>query len=232
MGRIVHYASRDAMDIAGLGNKTAADMVRKGLVKNIADLYELSVEDILKLDGFAKKSAGQLHKAIQGTKAPRLDRFLYALGIRHVGQHVARVLAQKYKNLESLQNASREDIEKTAEIGPEIARSVSEFFKQKENRTVLERLSGTGLKVKRMPSDKKAAPLEGKTFVFTGKLEGYTRQEAERLVEDLGGRAASSVSRETDYLVAGEDPGSKYDDARELGIKIMDEKEFEQKLHS
>jgi DNA ligase (NAD+) len=231
-GRIIHYASRDAMDIAGLGDKTAADMVEKGLVKDIADLYKLSVEDILKLDGFAQKSAGQLHEAIQGTKHPRLDRFLYALGIRHVGQHVARVLAQEYRSLEALQKAGREDIEKTTEIGPEISRSVAHFFKQKENRSVLERLAKAGVKVNNMPAGKKATPLEGTTFVFTGKLEGHTRQEAENVVEDLGGRAASSVSKETDFVVAGKDPGRKYDDAKELGVKIIDEKEFEQQLRS
>jgi DNA ligase (NAD+) len=231
-GRIIHYASRDATNIAGLGDKTAADMVKKGLVKDIADLYKLSVEDILKLDGFAQKSAGQLHEAIQGTKDPRLDRFLYALGIRHVGQHVARVLAQKHRSLEALQKAAREEIERTTEIGPEISRSVAQFFKQKENRSVLKSLSEAGVKVQDMPPGKKATPLEGTTFVFTGKLEGYARQEAEKAVEDLGGRAASSVSRETDFVVAGKDPGKKYDDAKELGIKIIDEKEFEKQLRS
>jgi DNA ligase (NAD+) len=229
-GRIIHYASRDAMDIAGLGDKTAADMVKKGLVKDIAHLYQLSVEDILTLDGFAQKSAKQLYDAIQGAKEPRLDRFLYALGIRHVGRHVARVLAQKYESLESLQKANRQDIEGTTEIGPEISQSVAQFFKQKENRSVLKRLSEAGVRVKDMPSGKKAMPLEGTTFVFTGKLEGYTRQEAQRRVENLGGRATSSVSGETDYLVAGEDPGSKYDDAQKLGVTILDEKEFEEKV--
>jgi len=231
-GRIIHYASRDAMDIAGLGDKTAADMVKKGLVKDIADLYRLSVEDILELDSFAQKSAGQLHEAIQEAKEPRLDRFLYALGIRHVGRHVARVLAQKHRSLEALQKASQKEIEKTTEIGPEISRSAVQFFKQKENRSVLKRLSEAGVKVKDMPSGREATPLEGTTFVFTGKLEKYTRQEAERLVEDLGGRATSSVSKETDYVVAGEDPGSKYDDAQKWGITIIDEKEFEQKVPS
>ena len=230
VGRIIHYACRDAMDITGLGDKTAADMVQKELVKDIADLYRLSVADILKLDGFAEKSAAQLHDAIQKNKSPLLERFLYALGIRHVGQHVARVLAQKYGSLESLKRAGIKDLQKTAEIGPEIAWSVAQFFKQKENQRVLKQLSKGGVKVKDMPSGKNTTPLEGKTFVFTGKLEGYTRQEAERQVETLGGRATSSVSKETDYVVAGENPGRKYDDAEALGVKVIDEKEFEQQL--
>ncbi|MGD2126892.1 MAG: NAD-dependent DNA ligase LigA [Desulfobacteraceae bacterium] len=232
IGKVIHYGSRDAMDIEGLGEKTAKDMVQKGLVENIGDLYTLSVEDLLKLEGFARKSATQLHEAIQGTKNPRLDRFVYALGIRHVGQRVARVLAQRYGSLDALQSPERDDLEKTREIGAEIARSVTQFFAEEENRHVLERLEKAGVKVEKMPAEKKALPLEGQTFVFTGKLEQYTRDEAQRRVEDLGGRATSSVSGETDYAVVGEDPGSKLEEAKKQKVQILDENEFEKLINN
>jgi DNA ligase (NAD+) len=230
IGQILHYASRDAVDIEGLGEKTAKDMVEKGLVKNISDLYRLSQEDLLQLDGFADKSASQLHDAIQKRKEPQLDRFLYALGIRHVGQRIARVLAQKYGSLENLRKAGSEDLNKTPEIGPEIARSVAHFFKQAENRRVLKRLADTGVRIREMPAGGKKKVLEGKTFVFTGKLENYTRKEAQRHVEALGGRATSSVSGETDYLVVGDAPGKKYEEAEQQGIEILDEQKFEKLL--
>jgi DNA ligase (NAD+) len=232
IGKVIHYGSRDAMDIEGLGEKTAKDMVQKGLVENIGDLYTLSVEDLLKLEGFARKSATQLHEAIQGTKNPRLDRFVYALGIRHVGQRVARVLAQRYGSLDALQSPERDDLEKTREIGAEITRSVTQFFAEEENRHVLERLEKAGVKVEKMPAEKKALPLEGQTFVFTGKLEQYTRDEAQRRVEDLGGRATSSVSGETDYAVVGEDPGSKLEEAKKQKVQILDENEFEKLINN
>jgi DNA ligase (NAD+) len=136
VGRIIHYGSRDGLDITGLGEKTAQDMVRKGLVEDIADLYRLTVADLLKLDGFAQKSAPQLHDAVQSTKHPPLDRFLYALGIRHVGRRVARVLAERYQRLESLEKASRKDLETIQEIGPEIAGSVTRFFSETVNQDV------------------------------------------------------------------------------------------------
>jgi DNA ligase (NAD+) len=201
-------------------------MLEKGLVKDVADLYRLSKEDILELDGFAPKSAGQLHEAIQNAKELPLDRFLYALGIRHVGQRAARILALSFGTLEAVQEAKGGHLENIPEIGPEIARSVVEFFNRKENQHVLERLADAEVKVQDMPNSKKDQPLEGKTFVFTGKLEGYTRQEAERLVEDLGGRATSGLSKETDYVVVGDEPGGKYDDAMDLDVPILSEEEF------
>jgi DNA ligase (NAD+) len=229
-GQILHYAARDAMDIDGLGDKTSEDMVEKSLVKNISDLYRLSEQEILQLDGFARKSAAQLHAAIQARKKPRLDRFLYALGIRHVGQRVARVLAQKYRSLEKLRQADRENLVNTPEIGPEIARSVAQFFNRKENRRVLRGLAEAGVQVQDMPSDRKKKALEGKTFVFTGKLENHTRKKAQARVEELGGRATSSVSGETDFLVVGEQPGSKYEEAQKHNVEILDEQEFEKLL--
>jgi len=231
-GGIIHYASRPALNITGLGKKTAEDMVEKGLAKDISDLYYLTKEDLLGLDGFADKSARQLYEAIQGTKTPRLDRFLYALGIRHVGQRVARILAQKFGSLEILQGSKKNDLEDIPEIGPEIAESVTEFFSQKENLKVLKRLKAAGVHVKPLETQQESRPLQGKTVVFTGKLHEFTRKDAEARVEELGGRATSGVSGETDYVVVGEDPGSKYDDARKQKVKIIDEAEFKRLISS
>lgn len=226
-GSVVHYASRDAMDIEELGEKTVKQLVERGMVRNLADLYGLSVGDLKGLEGYADKSARKLHAAIEEKKAPGLDRFLYALGIRHVGQHVAMVLAREFGSLEELKKAGLEDLKKVPEIGPEIAESVKHFFGEKENLRVLDALRESGVKVREMPRKKEAAqPLEGKTFVFTGELAGYTRSEAKRLVESLGGRATSSVSGETDYVVVGESPGSKLDEAKRKGVKTIGEEEF------
>jgi len=143
-----------------------------------------------------------------------------------VGQRVARIIAERFQSLEAIEKASKEDLEEIEEIGPEIAESVVHFLRQKKNRTVLKNLEKHGVKVQEIASGKNKAPLQGKTFVFTGKLENYTRQEAESRVEELGARATSSVSSQTDYVVAGEDPGSKLDEAKKENITIIDEKEF------
>ncbi len=226
VGRILHYASREALDIGGLGKETARSLVDRELVKDIADLYRLSVDDLLTLEGFAQKSATQLHEAIQEAKEPHLDRFLYALGIRHVGQRMAQILARRYETLEKVKAADREDLESIPEVGPEIALSVSRFFGEEDNQAVLKRLRESGVKVRPMPSGEGEGPLEGKTFVFTGRLKDYTRSEAEALVERLGGRATLSVSGNTDYLVRGEDPGQKLDDAEDEGVAVIGEEEF------
>jgi len=231
VGHILHYASRDAMNIEGLGEKIARQLVEKDMVKEIADLYHLSKEDLKGLEGFADKSAQNLHEAVKRTKNTRLDRFLYALGIRHVGQHVARILAQELRSLKRIRHTSREDLEKIREIGPEIARSIVHFFGQEDNVHSLERLLDSGIALEPMPKSKKAHPLEGKTFVFTGKLEDLSRDEAKRWVEDQGGRATSSVSGETDFLVVGDGPGSKLDEAKKLGVEILEEAEFKRMIN-
>ncbi len=232
IGGIIHYASREALNITGLGEKTATALVDRELVKNISDLYQLTREDLLKLDGFAGKSADKLHRAIQDSKNPELKRFIYALGIRHVGQRMAMILAREFSSLDKLKNADKQELNKIAEIGPEIAQSVSQFFRQKENLDVLKKLEKLGVKVQKSKTGNKSGKLEGKNFVFTGRLEGYTRNQAQDKVEELGGRATSSVSSETDYVVAGEDPGSKYDDAREHGVEIINEDEFKKLISS
>ncbi len=227
IGRIVHYASREAVNIEGLGERTVRQLVEKKMVANVAGLYLLSIENFLTLEGFAEKSARKLYQAIQSAKRIRLDRFIYALGIRHVGQHIACVLAQHYKSFNALQKSSQAELERIPEIGPEIARSISQFFHQEDNIRVFEQLFKTGVEVINMPSYKEELPLKGKTFVFTGELERYTRSEAEEKVMLLGGRAASGVSKKTDFLIAGKDPGSKLEDARKYEIKILSEREFE-----
>ena len=224
--RIRHFASKGAMDIDGLGEKLIDQLVEKGLVKDVADLYTLTKEQLASLERMADKSAQNLIDAIEKSKEVELSRLLYALGIRYVGEHVARVLANEFKSIDQLENASVERLQQVPEVGPQVAESVYGFFHEPHNLETLERLFRYGVRVKReeAPSDGKLA---GKTFVFTGALQHFTRSEAEKLVERLGGRAASSVSRNTDFVVVGENAGSKAEKARELGIPILSEEEFE-----
>jgi DNA ligase (NAD+) len=229
-GSLVHYASREAMDIDHLGEKTAKDLVEREMVKDIADLYGLESEQLEELEGFARRSARQLHEAIQSARSPRLDRFLYALGIRHVGRHVAGVLAGELGDLGSVREASADRLREIDEIGPEIADSIAGFFGDRRNTEVLDRLLEAGVEPQPLEGGS-GGPLEGVTVVFTGGLEGYTRSEAHRRVEELGGRATDSVSSATDYLVVGDDPGSKLDEAREEeSVEILDEEGFEDLL--
>jgi len=230
IGGITHYASRNAMNIEGLGRETAKQLVEKGKVRNIADLYRLSVSDLMAMEGFAEKSAKQLHQAIQAGRNPRLDRFLFALGISQVGERTARILARRYGNLAALKEADAEDLQETPEIGPEIAGSVTRFFAEKENQEVLESLEKEGMAVEALREMGASLPLQGKVFVLTGTLERIRRDEAKERIQALGGRVSSSVSKKTDFVVAGADPGSKLENARKLGVRIIDEKEFEEML--
>lgn len=222
--RIKHFASRNAMDIEGLGDKLVKQMFDKGLVKTPADIYELKKEQIAELERMGDKSAQNLIDAIERSKMTTLPRFIFALGIRHVGEHVAKVLAGAFGSLEALINASEEDLLKVYEVGPEVARSVREFFSKPENREAIERLLDAGVRFKQDESAVKN--LQGKTFVLTGALKGFTREQAKEEIEKRGGRVASSVSKKTDYVIVGEDPGSKFDKAKELGIKTLNEDEF------
>jgi len=227
MGRISHYASRNALNIEGLGRETAKQLVEMGLVRNVADLYRLSADEFLKMEGFAEKSATGLYRAIHATKRPRLDRFLYALGIPQVGERTARLLARHYADLDSLEKATTEDLQAIPEIGPEIARSIVFFFSEKDNKEVLDAMMQSGVEVQPLLETASNRPFQGKTFVFTGTLDRYTRESAKEKVEALGGRVASGVSKKTDYVVAGADPGSKLTDARKHGVRIIDEQDFE-----
>jgi DNA ligase (NAD+) len=230
-GHIIHYASRDAMDIKGLGKNIASQLVDRKMATTIADLYKLNVEDFMQLEGFARKSAVKLHHAIHESVNPQFSRFLYALGIRHVGQHIARIFARTYHEFTDLMKATVDELAALPEIGPEIAQSVHHFFKQKENRKAVKELLNNYISLKQgEQKNKKGTPLEGKTVVFTGSLNNYTRREAQRTVILYGGRTSSSVSSKTDLLVVGNSPGNKLKDAQEQKIHIIDEEAFEKLL--
>jgi len=224
-GRIILFTMRGAMDIEGVGPALIDQLVEKKYIKNVADLYDLKKEDIKKLERMADKSAQNTIDSIQGSKDRPHDRLLFALGIRLVGSHVASLIAQNYDSLEDLFDIKASEIDKIPGIGPKVAKSVEEFFSLKENHNLIERLKKAGVRIKAARA-KGPQPLKGKTFVFTGGLEKMTRPEAEELVRKLGGHPSSSVSKQTDYVVAGTEPGSKLDKAKKLGIKCISEKEF------
>ena len=228
---IAHFASKAAMDIEGLGGKTVDLLVESGLINKVSDLYNLKKEDLLNLPRFAEKSVDNLLNAIEESKNRNLARFIYALGIPNVGEHIARLLAKKFGSLENLMNASKEELLSIHEIGPEIAESVVAFFNEKHNREEIERMRKAGVRATTMVEERKEKGiLEGKTFVFTGALKDFSREEAKAIVEELGGRASSSVSKNTDYVVVGENPGSKYEKAKRLGVKIISEEEFKKMI--
>ncbi len=223
-----HFASRNAMDIEGLGEKVARALVDAGLVRDVADLYYLKVEDLLQLPGFALKKAQNLYNAIQKSKKTTLARFLYALGIRHVGEVVAQILAEHFKSLDKLQKATVADLMSIPGIGPEVAQSIVEFFRNPRNQRTLEKLIKAGITFEDVKEGEEAEekPLKGLTFVFTGALKSMTREEAKKRVQALGGKVASDVSRRVDIVVVGDKPGSKFQRAQRLGLKIIGEEEF------
>jgi len=227
-GAIEHFASKSALNIDGLGKKTVAQLVDAGMVKDLADLYSLTKEQLLTLDGFADRSATLLMESIERSKAVSLERLLMGLGIRQVGQHIARVLAKQFGTLSRLMEATQDELLQVREVGPEISASLASFFSEARNRGVIERLVERGLTVA-LPAPEThpgGRSLAGKTFVFTGGLAGYSRDQAKELVERHGGQVSSSVSKKTGYVVAGTDPGSKLDQAQKLGVQILTEAEF------
>jgi DNA ligase (NAD+) len=224
--RIQHFGSRRAMDIDGLGEKRAQQLVDQGLVRRLHELYELSQEDLLSLAGFAEQSAENLYQEIQASKNQTLPRFLYALSIPLVGEHVATILSRQFPTLDELMSASAQELEQIHEIGPEVANSVETFFSDSQNRETIAAMRAAGLSLENPFAKETAGKLEGLTFVFTGSLERWTRDEAEQMVERLGGRATSSVSGETDYVVAGPGAGSKLAEARQRDIPVLDEDDF------
>jgi len=222
---IRHFASRRAMDIDGLGEKLIDQFVDSGKVRSVADLYFLTREDLVPLERMADKSASNIVEAIDKSRQTTLERFIFALGIRHVGEHIAKVLAAAFGSIQKIQRAGEEKLRSIREIGPQIAQSIKTFFSQSGNIAVIQRLRKGGVRWK-APAKASVGRLEGKTFVFTGALEKFSREEAKSLVEQEGGHASSSVSKSTDYVVAGADPGSKYEKAKKLGVKILTEEEF------
>jgi DNA ligase (NAD+) len=223
---IRHFASKGAMDIDGLGEKLINQLVDKGLIKDYGDLYGLTKETLISLERLAEKSAENLLLALENSKRPALARFLYALGIRFVGEHVAVVLADHFGSLEALAAASAEELLAVKEVGPQVAGSVRGFFENKENRRVIEKLVQGGVQWRERQASPPARKFSGKTFVLTGRLTGFTREEARERIQARGGKVAGAVSARTDFLVAGEDPGSKLDKARELGVTVLNEEDF------
>lgn len=223
---LIHFSSRHAMDIAGLGPAVLAQILTSGLIRDPADLYSLRYEDLVGLERLGPKSAQNLLGAVEASKKNSLSRLIFALGIRHVGERAAKILAQHYGSLEVLMGAREEELTAIPEIGPKIASSIVSFFTESQNRQVIDKLVKAGVNTRADMDRGAGGPLAGKVFVLTGALESFSRQEAQEIVERLGGRVSSSVSRGTDYVVAGEKPGSKYDKAISLAIPILDEKEF------
>ncbi len=224
-GAIRHFAGKRAMDIDGLGAKLIEQLVDKGLVKDLADVYYLKRHQWAALERMADKSAENIINALERSKNTTLARFLYALGIPLVGEHGAKLLAKHFGSLERLYSATAGELLKIEGIGPEMAESMVKFFREEHNKKVIQKLLDAGIKFEEVKVSKEN-PFYGKTFVFTGALKNFTREEAQRIVEDFGGRAAGSVSNKVNYLVVGEDPGSKLQKALKLGIKRVDEEEF------
>jgi len=227
-GAIEHFASKHALNIEGLGKKTVAQLVDQGLVRSLDDLYRLTKDDLVKLDGFADRSATLLLASIVGSKTVPLDRFLMGLGIRQVGQHIAKVLAREFGSLNEILSADQERLQQIREIGPEISDSLVAYCAEPRNRKVITQLQESGVQVApgMARGDRTKSPLAGKTFVFTGGLDHFTRTDAQQAVEAAGARLASSVSKKTSYVVVGRDPGSKLEQARALGVTILTEQEF------
>jgi DNA ligase (NAD+) len=228
--RLEYFASRQAMDIEGCGPALIDQLVTKELVKNPADVYELTAESVEQLERMGKKSAENLINGIEASKKQPLDRLINGLGIRHVGGHVAEVLAAHFGDIDGVMNASVEELEDISDIGSVVAREIHDFFDTEENRALIKRLKDHGLNMK--GESRRVAPekqvLAGKTFVVTGTLERASRDEVHDRIKALGGKATGSVSKKTDYLIAGESAGSKLEKAKELGVTILTEAEFEQ----
>ena len=223
---IRHFAARGVMSIDGMGDALVNQLAEQGLVKNIADLYDLSEDKLLKLERMGKKSAQNILKEIEGSKKLPLQRVIYGLGIPMVGERTAQFLAEHFGSMDALRNASQEELQQVNDIGPRVSESIREFFDEPKNVALVERLRQSGLTMKGRKKQR-ATTLAGKTFVLTGTLERYTRDEAKKLIEDAGGRVSGSVSPKTDYVVAGAEAGSKLDKARALGVAVIDETQME-----
>jgi DNA ligase (NAD+) len=221
-----HFVSKGAVDIEEIGPKTIDQLIDAGLIKDLADFYLLKKEDLLNLERFAEKSAGNAINAVQSRKKIPLDRFVFALGIPHVGSETALDLARRFGTLEKLAEASEEDLLKVKDIGDVVAKSIYNWFHDDYNRRLLKKFKQVGVEVLKQEKAEKSSKLKGLTFVFTGSLDTLSREQAEELVRENGGEASSSVSKKTDYVVVGTEPGSKYEKAKKLGVKMISEEEF------
>lgn len=226
---ILHFSGRRAANIEGLGIKLVDQLLEKKMLRDCADIYELRLEELVELDRFGKKSAENLLKEIENSKQRSLGQQLFALGIRFVGETVAKLLADHYGNIDDIANAPVEELTAIAGIGERIAGSIVEFFAIQQNRKLVERLKGHGL-FRSQPRLQKKTKLAGLTFVITGTMSGYSRDQAKAAIEELGGKVSSSVSKKTSYLVCGESPGSKLEAAEKLGVKVLDEAVFSKLL--
>lgn len=225
-----HFASRSAMDIEGMGEAVVSQLIKLKLVRNFADIYKLNECTLAKLELFKEKKINNLIEAIKKSKERPLSRLIFALGIRHVGENAAYLLAKHFITMDKLINAKKVDFDAIYEIGPVIAGSVKDYFSQSSTRKMLEELKNLGLNLREEPTKTKVTPLTGKTIVFTGELIGFSRSQAEEIVRKFAGNVSSSVSKNVDFVVTGENPGSKFDKAKKLGVKIISEKEFEEMI--
>lgn len=223
---ILHFASRRAMDIEGLGEKIVDQLVERNIVKTVPDIYRLGLGALAELDRMAQKSAQNLLDAIDTSKTTTLGRFIYALGIRNVGEATAKDLARHFGGIDAVMNASLEDLTAVPDVGPVVAQSIVDFFAEPHNVEAVEQLRACGLRWEEAEPTTAAQPLKERTFVLTGTLQSMTRDEAKEAIEALGGKVSGSVSRKTSYVVAGADPGSKLDKAQSLGVPLLDETAF------
>ena len=229
-GTLEHFVSKRAMNIDGVSTKLIESFIDNGLIRDAADFYVLTKDQLLPLERMAEKSAENVIQAIEQSKRPTLARFLYALGIRHVGEHTARILASYFGSLDRIKAASEEELTAIYEIGPEVAKSVFHYFQQEQTATLLQKFTNGGIEIVHPEGVTTQQHLTGKSFVLTGTLESYTRHQAKDLIEKAGGRVVSSVSKKTDYVVAGRDPGSKLTKAQKLGVTVLDEEALQELL--
>jgi DNA ligase (NAD+) len=221
---ILHFAARGVMDIDGMGEALVEQLVDQGLVKSVADIYKLTEEQLIGLERMGKKSAEKILANIDESRKVRLPRILNGLGIPFVGERTAQFLAEAFGDLDKIADASEEELQQADEVGPKVAQSIRRFFEEKRNRELVERLREEKFDFTYAVKKKKGGALEGKVFVLTGTLPNLSREDAKAKIEAAGGKVTGSVSRKTDYVVAGEDAGSKLDKARTLGVEVIDEK--------
>ncbi|MEW6572015.1 MAG: NAD-dependent DNA ligase LigA [Bacillota bacterium] len=227
---VLHFASRNAMDIRGLGRALVEQLVEKGMVRSVADIYSLRLDDLARLERMGRKSAANVLREIEASKKKDLSRLIFGLGIRHIGERAGKLLAGRFEKLERLIEAGEEELTAVPEIGQKMAASIRAFFAEPQNLAVVRQLVEAGVNTESFEARTASGLLAGKVFVLTGALKDFTRDQAAAVIEKLGGRVSSSVSRRTDYVVAGENPGSKFDKARELGVTILDEEGFKRLL--